>query len=158
MIPQISPSPLRFALERLQDIQPEVSRLWHLHYGETEEYRGLPMRPALDQFYRMENAGMWRQFTARDDVDGSLAGHLAFMVHIGRHTSEKSATEDYFYLRPDYRNGYNAVRLLRFAIEQLKAEGCKQIGMSSKMTNDIEPLLKRVGFRLVAKFYTMAID
>jgi len=158
VIPQIAPSPLSFALERLHDIQPEVNQLWALHYAETEGYRGAPMIPQLDQFYRMEDAGMWRQFTARDDVDGHLVGHLGYMVHVGRHTGVLTATEDFFYLRKEYRGGYNALRLLRFAIGRLKAEGCKQIGMSSKMTNDIEPLLKRVGFDLVAKFYTMAVD
>jgi hypothetical protein len=145
---------LWFAMEKLRDIMSEVRPLWTMHYAETEGYRQQPMKPDEAQFLRMEESGMWRQFTARNAV-GALVGHMGFIVHTNRHTSTKTAVEDYFYLLPEHRAGFNAVRFLRYVIGQLKAEQCAQIGMSSKLTNDITPLLKRVGFKHVANFFVL---
>lgn len=144
---------LLFQRESLRDTIDEVRLLWQSHYAETEQYRRLPLCPDEAQFFRMEEMGMWRQFTAR--ADGQLVGHLGYIVHQDRHTSVLCAIEDYFYLLPAHRAGSNAIRLLRFAIASLKEEGCQQIGMSSKMTHDIDPLLRRVGFACVAKLYLL---
>lgn len=146
-------SVLTYQCERLQDIIEEVRPLWIAHYEETEGYREQVLRPDEPQFFRIEDAGMWRQFTARDH--GKLVGHLGYIVHQDRHNSTKCATEDFFYFLPSHRKGLNAVSFLRYVIQSLKMEGCEQIGMSSKLTHDIDVLLRRVGFQQVAKFYIL---
>lgn len=143
-----------FSSESLMYCLPEAFVLWQKHWEETEAlYRKHEMRPNIDQFYKLEAGGLSRYFTARDD--GKLVGHLYYIVHVGRHTSKPEATEDFFYILPEYRKGFNALKLIRFAVQSLKDEGVEAIGMSSKLTSgrDIDPLLKRAGFRHVANFY-----
>lgn len=148
---------LTFGVERLAHMYPEAEELWGLHWQETEGYRDEQgYRPDKSGFLTMEGAGNFVEFTARSS-DGRLVGHLGYILHVSRHTSRLNAVEDYFYLRPEARKGLNAVRFLRFAVEVLKRAGCCQVGMSSKLTNNIGPLLKRVGFKHVADFYTMNV-
>lgn len=148
---------LVFQVERLVDILPEVRELWAQHWRETEGYRDEQgYDPDEVQYLRIEDMGMFLEFTARTP-EGRLVGHLGYILHKSRHTRKLNAVEDYFYLHPEARKGLNAVKFLRYAIEALTKRGCCQIGMSSKLTNDIEPLLKRVGFDYVAKFFTMNV-
>ena len=148
---------LTYAVEKLETIIPEVMRLWKMHWDETEAYRELQgYNPDLPQFIRLDRMDAFREYTARDE-SGKLVGHLGYILHTSRHTGHKAASEDFFYLVPEHRKGMNAMKLLRFAVEQLKQEKCAEIGMSSKLTNEIEPLLKRAGFNCVAKYYMMNV-
>lgn len=148
---------VNFATERLSDILPEAELLWRKHWQETEGYRDAQgYHPDVAQFLNLDRLGWFLEFTARDD--GRLVGHLAFIVHKGRHTSRLSAIEDYFYLLPEYRGGGNGMKLLQYAIEQLKARGCASIGMSSKLAVDISPLLKKAGFTHVANLWSMNVE
>lgn len=147
---------IEFALESLVMNFPHTLLLWKQHWAETEvHYRNAPYNPDLKQFTALEQSGMSRYFTAR--VDGKLVGHLYFIVYNNRHTSTKIAVEDFYFFEEAHRKGANAIKLLRFAIDALRAEGVTQIGMSSKLTGkkNIDPILKRVGFRHVANFFVL---
>lgn len=145
-----------FAQESLVASFVEATFLWKAHWDETEVgYRKFPMKPDYKQFGSLETNKMSRYFTAR--VDGKLVGHLYFIVHTNRHTQTKTAVEDFFFFLPEHRRGSDAIKLLRYAVDQLRAEGVEQVGMSSKLTGkkNIDPILKRVGFRHVANFFVL---
>lgn len=149
-------TPVLYSREDLRDIFVDVMPLWHAHWFETEGYRAQePFSPDLDQYARLEEAGMWRQFCARDEADGRLAGHIGYIVHKSRHTQRMNAVEDYFFMVSEYRRGFNALGLLRFAISELRREGIAQIGMSSKLSHPIGTLLRRAGFEHVAEFWVL---
>lgn len=144
------------AIENLPDVFPEATALWGRHWVETEQpYRGVPMNPDYEQFTKLHEAGWARYFTARED--GKLVGHLFFIVYKNRHTQTKTAIEDFYFFLPEYRRGSSAIKLLKYAVDTLKAEGCVQVGMTSKLTSGrgIDPILKRVGFSHVANFYVI---
>lgn len=145
-----------FALESLVAAMHESIVLWNEHWKETEvAYRNADMNPDFKQFAALESAGMSRYFTAR--VRGELVGHLYFIVHTNRHTRTLTAVEDFYFFMPEHRRGTDAIKLLRFAVDALKREGVQQVGMSSKLTGkkNIDPILKRVGFRHVANFFVI---
>lgn len=147
---------LTFQAEPLRDIIAEAEVLWRAHWLETEGYRhSQPYDPDNAQYVRMDECGMFRQYTGR--IDGELIAHLGYITHKSRHTSRLNAIEDYFYVTPKARLGWTAMQLLRFAVADLKSRGCVQIGMSSKLTNDIDVLLRRAGFEHVGNFYVMNV-
>lgn len=149
---------LTYAVESLRDVLTEAEQLWHQHWQETEGYREQQgYNPDVEQFLRLDELGWFKEYTARD-ASGRLVGHLGYIVYKSRHTQRPTAIEDYFYLVPEARRGLNAVKLIRFAVNDLKAQGVCEVGMSSKLTNDITPLLKRVGFKHVAQFWMMNIE
>lgn len=146
---------LTFAVERLREVLPEVQELWALHWAETEGYRDeLGYNPDVIAFVNLDNSNMFRLFTARDER-GLLMGQLGFIVFRSRHTQSWVAGEDFLYFRKEARKGLAAVKFIRYALADLKALGIEQVTMSSKLANDIEPMLKRVGFDMVAKQYNM---
>lgn len=134
----------------------ETSVLWERHWSETEvNYRKSALNPDWQQYLATERAGASRYFTARRD--GELVGHLYFIVHTNRHSQAVNAVEDFFFFMPEHRRGHDAIKLLRYAIACLRSEGVVQIGMSSKLTGtkDIDPILRRVGFRHIANYYVI---
>jgi hypothetical protein len=153
---QIEQAEISYRLEPLVPIFQEALKLWEGHWAETEvAYRTAPLNPDYKQLTRLEELGWSRYYTAR--IGDKLVGHLYFIVYQNRHTQTKTAVEDFFYFLPEARLGTAAIKLLRFAVADLKSEDCDQVGMSSKLTGkkDIDPLLRRVGFRHVANFYVI---
>jgi hypothetical protein len=146
---------LTFAVATIDASPAETEALWALHWEETEvQYRKAPMNHNWTQFAEYEKAGQALYFTAR--LDGKLVGHLYYFVYTDRHTQTLHAVEDFFFMTPEVRKGFNAAKFIRFAVTVLKGVGCLEIGMSSKLTGrDIAPLLKRAGFRHVANYYTL---
>jgi hypothetical protein len=143
-----------FGVERISDVLPELLPIWRAHFEETEvAYKGQNFNPDTDAYLRLEASDQFLLFTAREA--GKLVGNIGYVVHKSRHTSMPTATEDFLFLLPEARKGFNAVRFIKFAVSILQRLGFEHIGMSSKLTanRDIEPLLRRCGFRCVAKFY-----
>jgi hypothetical protein len=141
-----------FAKEKFQDVADEARVLWLLHWRETEAYREKEgVSPDIEEGLRLEKGGQIAVYTARHN--GSLVGHLAFLLYQSRHTGKTNAVEEYFYLLPQFRMGFTAIRLLRFATNDLKESGCSGIVMTSKLTHDISPLLKRAGFTPVSTVF-----
>ena len=145
---------MEFNVERIRDVLPELLPLWKAHFEETElAYKGDNFNPDIDGYLRMEDNNQFLLFTARSD--GVLVGNIGYIIHKSRHTSLPAATEDFLFLSPEVRKGFNAVKFIKFATGILERMGMRHIGMSSKLTTgrDIEPLLRRCGFHCVAKFY-----
>ena|SRR5688572_28528294 len=146
---------LTFGVERLEVVLPEVEELWHLHWQETEGYRhGLGFNPNVKDFLYYDKTGLFRLFTARDEVH-RLMGHLGFIVYKSRHTQTKTAGEDFWYVRKEARGQKVASKLLGFALGNLRAEGVQQVTVSDKEPSDLGPLLKKFGFDQVAKQYSL---
>lgn len=149
---------ITFQRELQGDVINDSRKLWKAHWEETEGYRsGVGYQPDEGQLFKLDELGQLRIYTARGE-NNILLGHLCYITHISRHTSKPSATEDYFYVIPEARGSGIAMRLLKFAINDLRQNGYTEIGMSEKITNPIGPLLKRVGFKHVANFYVLADD
>lgn len=145
---------LTLAIERLADVLDEVQELWRLHFQETEGYRAsLGYNPDVQGFLGYDRAGMFRLFTARDN--GRLIGQLGFIVYRSRHTQTQTASEDFFYVRDENRGAGVANDLMRYALMELRDEGIDQVTFSDKQPSDLEPFLKRFGFKFVSKQYSL---
>lgn len=146
---------MKFATERLSACMPAAAELHEAHWAETEGYREQDgFCPDYEQFYQLERNQQFVYFTVRDE-EQRLVGHLGFVIHKSRHTSQIEAVEDFFYLKPEARKGMTASGLLRAAVAWLRECGIKNIGMSSKLGHEIDPLLRRAGFVKVAYLYTL---
>lgn len=137
--------------ERLRDILDELHPLHAQHWLETEKHRhGLPLNPDYDYMMRKERAGELIQFTVRRN--GMLVGNLRMYVGVSRHTGTLFAEEDTLYIAPDAREGFPtiALKLLRFAQSSLVAIGVREIRADSKLVNNADVLMRRMGYDPVA--------
>ncbi len=144
---------LEFSVESLKDVWNEVMLLAVDHWHETEMYRhGQKFAPSFDRYMQYENAGWLIQCCARDN--GVLVGYATLYICPSMHTQQIIATEDTFFLLPEFRKGRNGVRLVKFAEEECKKRGAVEIMMTAKLTNNAGRLMECLGYQEVAKQYS----
>ena len=115
---------LTFQVEPLTDAWPELVEMHQQHWREIEAHRG-PFAPELERYLVHERLGGFVLFTARDD--GRLVGSLGVFLIPSRHTQRLIASEDYLYLRPEYRRGWNAAKLIATAEQYCWNRGAEEI-------------------------------
>lgn len=146
---------MKFAIGSIRESMADAAIMHAMQWKETEGYRASDgYCPDYEQFLRMERDKQFAYFVVLDEED-KIVGHLGYIIHKSRHTSQWEAVEDFYYLKPEARKGMTASGLLRLAVAWLQDKGIKNIGMSSKLSNDIDPILRRAGFKKVANFYTL---
>lgn len=145
---------LVFAREALGDVLPELRPLWHAHWAETEQYRaGRRLNPDEERYKSFSASGYYQLFTARDSENGRLVGNAGMYLTVSMHEQTKIATEDTWFLLPRYRKGRNAINLLKFVEEQMKAQGVQVIYMSTKFANKAGRILEIRGYSPMATQY-----
>ena len=158
-VPDESLDPSRFGLiahgvyviqvERFSDIQDELHVLHELHWLETEGHRhGLSMNPDYAKFIQRERMGTLIQFTLRKG--GELVGNMRLYINTSIHTQTRYASEDTIFIKPEHRGGMRAIALMRFAEECLLSLGIREIRGNSKMVNNADVLMRRLGYTPVA--------
>lgn len=147
---------MKFAIESLKGCWDEIMVLAEAHWQETEEYRhGQQFKPLFERYMSYENAGWLFQFTARDE--GKLVGYATMYLVPSMHTQVSIATEDTWFLLPDYRKGRNAIRFYNYVQEQMFARGAKEVVMTAKLTNHAGKILEYLKFQPVAIQYSKQI-
>lgn len=136
-------------VERFMDIQDELHVLHKLHWLETEKHRhGLEMNPDYAAFCRRERAGGLIQFTLRDGDE--LVGNMRMYLATSIHTQTRYASEDTIFIKQEHRGGFAAVALMRFAEQCLLSIGIREIRGNSKLVNNADVLMRRLGYTPVA--------
>lgn len=144
---------LEFSVESLKDVWNDVMTLAVDHWAETEMYRhGQKFAPSYDRYMQYEKAGWLIQCVAREN--GEMVGYATMYICPSMHTQQIIATEDTFFILPEYRKGRNGIRLVQFAEEECKKRGAVEVMMTAKMTNTAGRLMECLGYTKVAEQYS----
>lgn len=139
-------------VERLSDILDEIHPLHEAHFAETEVHRhGLPLDVDYDYMVEMERRGQMLQFTAR--CEGELVGNIRMYIQTSLHTGTLYATEDTFYVLPEHRKGWLALKFWRYMEDCVKAIGVREVRTDSKVVNNVHRLNEYCGYTHVANKY-----
>lgn len=143
-----------FRAERFSEILEELHVLHKEHFAETEIHRlGFGMNPDYDYMADMERQGRMVQFTARDAETNRLVGNIRMYVQTSVHTGNLYASEDTFYVLPEYRKGFMALRFWQFMEESMRVIGVSEIRTDSKVINKVHRLNEYCGYKHVANKY-----
>ena len=143
-----------FQVERLCDIIPEIHPLHEAHFEETEKHRlGFGLHMDYDLLCGYERNGTLVQFTCRDVETGRLVGNIRMFVQTSIHTGTLYASEDTYYVLPEFRKGFAALRFWQFMEDALKAIGVREIRTDSKVVNKVHKLNEYCGYKHVANKY-----
>lgn len=143
-----------FKVERFSDVLGELHPLHQMHFLETEVHRhGFELKPNYEYMADMERQGKMVQFTARDAETGKLVGNIRMYLQRSLHTDNLYASEDTYYVIPEYRKGFMALRFWQFMEESLKAIGVQEIRTDSKVINKVNRLNEYCGYKHVANKY-----
>lgn len=131
----------------------EMKILFPLHYEELCVTKDFPLTPDYDAYKRLADAGMLRCITVRADEE--MIGYAIFIVQPHLHYMTcKTAFEDIYYIRPDFRKGRVGIRLFKYAEDVLQRIGVNRIIMHTKIHMDNSKLFEYLGYKLTDKIYT----
>lgn len=134
--------------ERMADILPELHALHEAHYLETETYRaGIAMNPDYQAMLRTERAGKLLQVTARHG--GVLVGNMRVYMQESLHTQTPICTEDTFFVMPEHRGGFLAVRMWQYTERAVIALGVREIYFDSKTVNRADSMARYLKYQAV---------
>lgn len=123
------------------------------HWHETEAYRhGQKYNLDKERYHYFNSIGFYRIYTARDD--GRLVGDVGMYVTNSMHTGRVIATEDCWFLLPEYRKGRNAIRLHHFVEAELQKLGVIEISQTVKLQNGAGRILEYLGYQHIANQYS----
>ena len=135
------------------DFIDEFMRVLPEHYEELCVTKEFPLDPDWDTYKAMAASGMLRTITCRND--GELIGYIAFFIQPHVHyKSCKTAYEDVYFLKKDYRKGRIGIKLFQYAEQVLKERGIHRIIVHTKIHLDNSRLLEYLGYKHTDKIYT----
>ena len=145
---------LVYGRESVREVWDEAQPLLVQHWAEIALYPDIPLAPNFSSYCGIEDNGMLRVYTARED--SALVGYAAFIVldHL-HYAGSKQANQDVLFLLPSHRNAGNGNAFIAYAEDQLRDEGCQAVTHHVKHhILDFGPLLAHRGY---ADFETLWI-
>lgn len=137
---------INYRQEFIDIVKDESIALITSHYNEVHPSResfGLGMD--WDLYSKLENMGMVKVFTARDDQ--KLVGYLWVLISPNLHSKgTKVASDDGLFVDKKYRGSSVAKGLIGFAEKCLKDDGFKTFYITGTTENPIDPLMKKLGY------------
>jgi hypothetical protein len=156
-----------FSAELLGEMLPLLEQ----HWKEVAHYPDIPLEVDASAYRNAEANGALRIFTVRADDPAMhcrkcaepgqinrLVGYAAYFVRANPHyASSIQASQDVIYVSPTAR-GSTGARLVRFADEQLAAEGVQAVYHHVKVKHDWGVMLERIGYEKVDVIYAKRLD
>ena len=142
-------------VERVAECWDELYPLAKAHQASTKSYRRHePFNPDKTRYIQYNAIGFFHLVTARDG--GKLVGYFGVYVTDSMHSQLKMATEDTFYIHPDYRQGRTALRVIRYVENYLHLLGVNEILFSCEIDNKtgIQGLLNLLGYQAKIQQYS----
>lgn len=146
---------LTFAVESIDGCWDEFMELARLHWEGTKSYRRHePFNLSRERYKSYEDIQFYRFMTARDGA--RLAGYVGVYITQSMHSQKPMATEDLFFLHPDYRGGRNALRFIQYLEKQCLGWGAQELLFSCEADNSsgIHRLLTFLDFTPVIMQYS----
>lgn len=134
-----------FAREPLESVWNEMMVNARKHWDETQMAKnGETFAPSFDRYARYGDA--YIVFTVRDE--GKLVGHCGMYITQSMHTQELLATEDTWYLLPEYRKGRNAINFYKHVEKEIAAMGAAKCTMTAAPYNGACRIMEYLGYTL----------
>lgn len=126
---------LGFQWEPFSHLAREITPLFAAHWREIAlNQDDIPLDPDFDRYLQCELAGLLHVLTARDAKTARLVGYVfAFIGPHLHYVSTRWCMGDMFYLQPEYRVGWNGVRLVKAFEAGAAARGAKIIHLVEKL-------------------------
>lgn len=148
---------MNYQIESIKDLKDELQPLIEKHWEEIALNQDkIKLNPDWDTYYKIEDLGMLKCYTAR--VDSTLVGYFFVIVNNHLHYADTSmAMCDVLYIAPESRKGRAATALIKFAERNLKESGTSVLYMNTKDHAPFDNLLIKLGFSLAERTYSKYI-
>lgn len=148
---------ITYQQEFLAQVEDEIKPLLDEHWSEIALNKDkIKLNPDWDAYHVFEVEGKLKIFTARSD--GSLIGYFVVIVSHNIHYKDHLfACNDIIYLREEYRRGFTAVKMIKFAEKCLKDDGVSVLIINTKTHRPFDKLLSMLKFNQIERVYSKFI-
>jgi GNAT superfamily N-acetyltransferase len=149
-----------FAVEKLDDCLAEGMALLREHWAEIAMYQDLQiLDPQYEKYREAEQKNALIICTARDAGDRALIGyHVTFVIPMLHYKTVIGALDDIHYIRPDYRQGWTGVKLIKFAERMARERGAHLSIARAKAKSQHAALYARLGYDLSDEVFLKRLD
>lgn len=140
---------------RLADVHEHLKVMHMRHWMETEGYRhGLEFNPDYDRAIDLEMQGRYLLIVATHKASGQFVANYSLYLSRSMHTQTLMATEDTLFVAKEHRRGRLGVSIIKYGEQVLADLGVQELNVSVKHTNNVGPMIERMGYQPVATQYT----
>jgi GNAT superfamily N-acetyltransferase len=149
---------MEFAHESFTNVKNEIKPLIEQHYQEIALHKdSIRLNPDWKGYARLADQGALRVYTARED--GELVGYFVIIVNRSLHYMDHLfANNDIIFIKKGHRKGTAGIKLIKYAVEELKAEGVTLININSKIHQSFGPVLERMDFAHIENVYSIKVN
>jgi L-amino acid N-acyltransferase YncA len=146
-----------FALENIANVRREIEPLLEQHYKEIALNKDIiKLNPDWRAYAQLDAINGLRIYTARKD--GKLMGYFVVIVSRSLHYKDHLfANNDVIFLTKTARKGLTGLKLVKYAIESLKAEGVTKLHVNTKMHQPFDPIMERLGFEEIETVFSKVL-
>lgn len=146
-----------FALENIANVRREIEPLLEEHYKEIALNKDIiKLNPDWRAYAQLDAINGLRIYTARKD--GKLMGYFVVIVSRSLHYKDHLfANNDVIFLAKTARKGLTGMKLIKYAIESLKAEGVTKLHVNTKMHQPFDPIMERLGFEEIETVFSKVL-
>lgn len=146
-----------FALENLAKVRREIEPLLEEHWKEIALNKDkIKLNPDWRAYADLDSINALRIYTARKD--GKLMGYFVIIVSKSLHYRDHLfANNDIIFLTKPARKGLTGVKLIKFALDSLEAEGVTKVHINTKAHQPFDAILERLGFEEIERVYSLML-
>lgn len=146
-----------FALENIANVRREIEPLLEQHYKEIALNKDIiKLNPDWRAYAQLDAINGLRIYTARKD--GKLMGYFVVIVSRSLHYKDHLfANNDVIFLTKTARKGLTGMKLVKYAIASLKAEGVTKLHVNTKMHQPFDPIMERLGFEEIEAVFSKVL-
>ncbi len=144
---------INYATEKLADIIEALKPLIHDHWSEVENHQDIiSLNPNFEKYKTLDEMGILHVVTMRDEK--KLVGYfISFIQAHPHHMDCLMALNDVLFIDKEYRKGFNATRLIKFAETELKELGVMKTYITVKLDHDFSLLLEKMNYKARERIY-----
>jgi len=148
---------ITYQQESLVTVKADIIPLLEKHWEEVAlNKEKIKLNPDWDAYANLEDAGVLKIFTSRED--GKLVGY--FVVFVKSHIHYKDhlfCYNDVIFVDEEYRKGFTSPRLIKFAEKCLKADGVEVMIVNTKRHKPFDSLLIWLGYKHIENLYSKVL-
>jgi GNAT superfamily N-acetyltransferase len=148
---------MEYAIENLAKVRREIEPLLKQHYDEIALNKDIiKMNPDWEAYARLDAVNALRIYTARRN--DKLLGYFVVIVSKSLHYRDHLfANNDVIFLAKSARKGLTGVKLIKYAIESLAAEGITKLHINTKAHQPFDAILERLNFEEIERVYSLVL-
>lgn len=148
---------IQYRITNAQECFDRITKLFDEHYKELSVTQELKLNPDYKIYFDADKRNVVKVVLCEDDNE--LIGYIVFFVGPNLHHKDYLlATEDIYYLKPEYRKGRTGIKMFQFAEKYLKSIGINMIKYTTNIYLDKSRLFEYLGCNFIEKVFIKRIQ